>query len=296
MKMTNLPKTIQIFLPAGDARGIRIAEITTRIVQAIEVPRSLLSDFLKMPESSQVAVYMLFGQADGVSVQQVYIGQSGNLGKRLSQHNVEKDFWQRAVVLISRTNSLTQTHALFLEWYCIQQAKAAGRYQTDVNKNGGSRPYTPSPLEADCLEIFDTSKILLATLGFPVFDPLAKASTDMKPAEFFFCKRAGPNMVGEYTEEGFVVLKGSIGKAEVSKSFVNHAFAKLREELISSGKLVIDDDFLRFNEDVLFSSPSAAAAVACGAPANGWHEWKNENGKTLNEIKRVPLANSGGSE
>jgi len=31
----------------GEARGIRVAEITTRIVQVIEVPRSLLSDFLK---------------------------------------------------------------------------------------------------------------------------------------------------------------------------------------------------------------------------------------------------------
>lgn len=294
--MSSIPKTIQIFLPTGDARGIRIAEITTRIVQAIELPRSLIGDFLKMPESGQVAVYMLFGKADGEASQQVYIGQSGNLGKRLSQHNVEKDFWQRAVVLISRTNSLTQTHALFLEWYCIQQAKAAGRYQTDVNKNGGSRPYTPPPLEADCLEIFDTSKTLLATLGFPVFDSVAKASTDTKPAELFYCKRAGSNTVGEYTEEGFVVLKGSVGKAEVSKSFGSHAFAKLREELISTGKLEISNNQLCFKEDILFSSPSAAAAVACGATANGWNEWKNQKGKTLNEVKRVPLTNSAGDE
>jgi hypothetical protein len=31
--MTATPKTIQIFLPGGDPRGIRVAEITTRIVQ-----------------------------------------------------------------------------------------------------------------------------------------------------------------------------------------------------------------------------------------------------------------------
>lgn len=49
--MTPTPKTIQIFLPGGDPRGIRVAELTTRIVQVIEVPRSLLGDFLKMPES-----------------------------------------------------------------------------------------------------------------------------------------------------------------------------------------------------------------------------------------------------
>ena len=51
--MTPTPKTIQIFLPSGDPRGIRIAEITTRIVQVIEVSRSLLQEFLEMPESDQ---------------------------------------------------------------------------------------------------------------------------------------------------------------------------------------------------------------------------------------------------
>lgn len=62
MNMT--PKTIQIFLPGGDPRGIRVAEITTRIVQVIEIPRSLLPDFLKMPESDQVALYFLFGESE----------------------------------------------------------------------------------------------------------------------------------------------------------------------------------------------------------------------------------------
>ena len=56
------PQTIQIFLPAGDPRGMRVAEITTRIVRVIEVPRSQLTDFLKMPESQQVGVYFLMGE------------------------------------------------------------------------------------------------------------------------------------------------------------------------------------------------------------------------------------------
>ena len=39
--MSPTPKTIQISLPGGDLRDIRMAVITTRIVQVIEVPRSL---------------------------------------------------------------------------------------------------------------------------------------------------------------------------------------------------------------------------------------------------------------
>jgi len=36
------------YLPGGDARGIRLAEITTRIVQVLWVPRRFLGGFLKM--------------------------------------------------------------------------------------------------------------------------------------------------------------------------------------------------------------------------------------------------------
>ena len=81
--MNTMPKTIQIFLPSGDPRGIRIAEITTRIVQVIEVPRSLLNDFLAMPESSQVAVYFLFSSGEDEDSQRVYIGQTGDVRRFL---------------------------------------------------------------------------------------------------------------------------------------------------------------------------------------------------------------------
>ena len=57
-------------------------------------------------------------------------------------------------MLISRTNSLTQTHALFLEWHCLQAARKAGRY-ADENGNSGNKPHAPPPLEADCLEMFE---------------------------------------------------------------------------------------------------------------------------------------------
>lgn len=50
------PQTIQIYLPSGDPAGIRIAEITTRTVRIFEVPRSLMAEFRKRPESKQVGV------------------------------------------------------------------------------------------------------------------------------------------------------------------------------------------------------------------------------------------------
>ena len=50
----NLSNTIQFFLPEGEPRGIRIAEITTRIVQAVLVPQSKLAEAARREESKSV--------------------------------------------------------------------------------------------------------------------------------------------------------------------------------------------------------------------------------------------------
>jgi predicted GIY-YIG superfamily endonuclease len=283
MKVT--PKTIQIFLPGGDPRGIRIAEITTRIVQVIEVPRSLLQDFLAMSESNQVALYFLFGDEGEGEENKVYIGQTGDLRERLKKHNKEKDFWQRALVLISRTNSLTQTHALFLEWYCLQATKKASRYTLE-NGNIGSKPHTPAPLEADCLEIFETGSTLLATLGYPAFDAVGASIESSNKEEIFYCKASEADGRGLYTPEGFVVLKGSNGRKVNVQSIKNTAHERYRNKLLNSGVMRTSGKRVIFEKDHLFGSPSMAALALMGRAANGWLEWRDKNGVTLDEMKR----------
>lgn len=279
------PQTIQIFLPAGDPRGMRVAEITTRIVRVVEVPRSQLEEFIKTPEAQQVGVYFLLGELSEAGLPRVYIGQSGCVGNRLVQHNQNKDFWNRALVVISLTNSMTQTHALFLEWFAIQQATQAGRYSLE-NGNTGARPHTPAPLEADCHEIHETAATLLATLGQPIFEPLTNAPTVRGERELFYCKGSGSDGVGEYTTEGFVVFKGSQARLEIVASLQDTARSRNREKLIEEGILVRQGDALIFTRDHLFGSPSTAASIVTGRSANGWVEWKSQQGKTLDEIKR----------
>lgn len=286
--MIPTPKTIQIFLPGGDPRGIRIAEITTRIVQVIEVPRSLLQDFLKMEESSQVALYFLFGGEGDCSEPKVYIGQTGDLHARLVHHNQKKDFWERALVLISRTNSLTQTHALFLEWYSLQAARKAARY-ADENGTSGSKPHTPAPLQADCLEIFDTGRTLLATLGYPVFDPVVAVSTTAEPEEVFHCRSSGIEARGLYTPEGFVVLKGSVGRVANQPSIAGSSSERFRQKLFDSGVLKEEGGKALVQKDHLFGSPSMAAIAVLGRTANGWKEWKSAEGVTLDKLKRASV-------
>jgi hypothetical protein len=268
---------------------MRVAEITTRIVRVIEVPRSQLADFLKMPEAQQVGVYFLMGELSEAGLPRTYIGQSGSVGKRLEQHHQNKDFWNRAFVLISLTNSLTQTHGLFLEWLAIAEATKAGRYGLE-NGNTGSQPYTPAPLQADCHEIHETAATLLATLGQPIFEPLTSAPPAKGIVELFYCKGSGADGVGEYTTEGFVVHKGSKGRAEIVPSIQGTSHERMRSQLITEGVLTeiagSAGSLLVFTRDHLFSSPSTAAMAVMGRSANGWIEWKTASGKTLDEVKR----------
>ncbi|MFO1397528.1 MAG: GIY-YIG nuclease family protein [Burkholderiales bacterium] len=267
-----------------------MAEITTRIVRVVEVPRSLLGEFCKTPEAQQVGVYLLVGGNADAEVQQVYVGQTGALPGRLAQHNQNKEFWNKALVVVSLTNSLTQTHALYLEWLFIKAATEAARFSIE-NGNSGAKPYTPAPMEADCQEIYETAKTLVTTLGYPVFDPVAVVNAENKgEGEVFYCRRGGADGRGLYTEEGFVVLKGSIGRLENVPSIVGAAGERLRLRLLQEGVMTPQGDKVVFQRDHLFGSPSVAALALMGRTANGWFEWSDKDGRTLNELKRQPTA------
>lgn len=282
------PKTIQIFLPSGEPTGIRVAEITTRIVQVIEVPRKRLPEFFAMPESTQVAVYYLVATPEDGSAPQLYVGQTGDLRARLADHDRKKDFWERALVLVSRTHSLTQTHALFLEWLSLDTARRMGRYD-DANGNAGSRPHTPAPLEADCREVFETGQILLATLGHPLFTAFPQAEQRARAPELFFCRSGGAEGRGLYTTEGFVVLAGSVGRLAHVPSIQGTSDANFRDKLLRDGVMAAEGDTVRFTRDHLFRSPSMAAVALLGRTANGWLEWKTDDGQTLDAVKRQAI-------
>ena len=138
------PQTIQIYLPAGDPRGMRVAEITTRIVRVVEVPRSQLGEFLKMPEALQVGVYFLIGELSDSGLPRVYIGQSGNVGKRLVQHNQDtdrgNDFWNRALVVVSPPQHDANARAVF-GMVCLWVDHAGWAQQPGEPQPGRAAPH-----------------------------------------------------------------------------------------------------------------------------------------------------------
>ncbi|BDU40839.1 GIY-YIG nuclease family protein [Vibrio nigripulchritudo] len=275
---TKRPRTIQIFLPSGDPSGIRIAEQTTSIIRVIEVPRSNIADFVNMPEAKQVGLYFL---VSGDNKEECYIGQSSEVGARLMQHHRdEKKDWERALVLVSLTNNLMQSHVSYLESLSIEKARACQRYDL-LNRNGGQNTHTTIPLKADCDEIHDVGSLLLATLGYPIFEALTE-QTKTKAEQTFVCNRAGVNAKGIYTNEGMVVLKGSSAPM-TTKRKTDQRFYDKRDALRDKGVVSTEGDRFVFQRDYLFRTPSGASMCLLLGTSNGWVDWKTEQGVTLHD-------------
>lgn len=287
--MKPTPKTLQVFLPEGTPAGIQIAELTTRIVQAISVPRTHLKEFFERPEAEYVGTYFLFGGEDDGSKPLAYIGQTEDLKQRLRMHDARKEFWTRALVLVSRTQSFTQAHIKWLEWHSIARANEANRYKLE-NGNAGSEPFVTEAIQAEVEEIFETGSLLLQSLGYPLFEPLittngGKKRTGDEESEWFL---KGPQAKAKavLTSDGIVVRAGSLCRMEFAHSAAGNPVVKKRDGLVVDGILKPKGESYEFTEDYLFKSPSGAASIVLARTANGWVSWKNKSGKTLKSVKR----------
>ena len=275
-----LGKTIQIFLPDGNPRGVKFAEFTSRTVKAILVPRAQLDFACGRPELKAVGLYFLVGETEDGDLPTLYLGEAEDCVDRIKQQNKSKDWWNAAIVCVSKTADFTKAHVKYLEWFCYEEAVAAGRYK--LSQTVPTKSYVSEPVIADLMDHFDTIRILASTLGFPIFDKIQQPKT----TDLFHCKGKKANATGEYTEDGLIVFAGSLSNRVDAPASHDYLLAK-RQQLLKDGVLeVVDDDTLRFTKDFIFPSPSQAAAIVLARNANGWTEWKYSDGRTLDQVKR----------
>ncbi|MEO1937766.1 MAG: GIY-YIG nuclease family protein [Sulfurimonas sp.] len=248
----------------------------------------MIKDSSSREELSSTGVYFLFGRPDMTSEKDViYIGEAENIIKRLSQHLNEKDYWNEAVVVISKDDNLNKAHIKYLENRLHQIAVKVNRYEVK-NSNTPTQPSISESDQAEMEEFIENIKMLVNVLGFKAFEELIQEPTnDKKVSSNFFIKAArGANAQGQQTSDGFVVLKGS----EIASSTVNSypdGWKNSRQELIDNGTIVEKNGKFVFSNDYLFNSPSAAAAIVMGRSANGLTEWKNNKGKSLKDIESI---------
>ena len=275
--------TIKLFLPRGDAKSLRTAEISNWTGKAIAAPRTELDELIQREELDKAGVYILSGTDPLSGSPRAYIGEAEVIRERLKQHKA-KEFWISAIVFVSKDENLTKAHVRYLENRLLTEAAQVGRCTLEQNQAGGSK--LPESDREDMEVFLSHIRQLLPVLGSDLLIPVAQPTAKQQAGGVLFCRMKGVEARGHRTPDGFVVLRGSTAVVEERQSAKRwpNVLAR-RKQLIDDGTLVEKDGFYHFVRDTEFSSPSAAASVVEGGSANGLIEWRTKDGRVLKEIE-----------
>lgn len=273
-------QVLHMILPTENV-SFKIIEMAGWIGKVFVVPRSSLKDFKNREEANDPAIYFLFGENDESTAQKLYIGETETSFNRLTTHDSKKDFWNTAIIF---TRGLDKAKVKYLEFLANKEAAAVARFDLENN----TEPRVNKLAEHDEIstkDYFEKIKYFLSVLGYPVFESIIKSISDKK---LYYLKGDGTDARAQLLNDNSLnVLKGSLARKRQTKSFWGWSLAA-RKRFIEDGTLVDSGDGIsyRYTRDVLFKSPSAAAATTKGRAANGWTNWKDDKGNTLDENLR----------
>lgn len=257
-------KTIQIYCPSGDPRGVRIAEITTSVPQAILAPRTKLDEAINRQEIGRVGIYFLFGPTDDGADEQVYIGEADDCtnGSSSTRSRQTNGSGKSPSPSCASKATLTKGHGRLLEHWAIQEATNADRYFIN-NGTVPAKPPIPEAMEAECGEVFEVAGTLLSTLGYPVFEPLVTSaihSANTIEKQTFTCVGKGySGAMRVWGRTGYVVLEGSMARREGLADSVKVSISAKRASLVQREVLEETTEGFRFRKNHAFRSPHAAA-------------------------------------
>lgn len=277
--------TIKLFLVHGDAKRLRTAELSNWTGKAVAGPRSELDAVLARDEAGRSGVYFLSGTDSESGKAAIYVGEAESIRDRLKGH-LDKDWWNHAVLFVSKYENLTKAHIRYLEGRLIEQARSAGRAIVMNGQSSGAR--LPESDRED-MEIFlERIHQLMPVLGADALLPVGSIPAAGPQEQTLVCDIKGLRATGRLSPTGFVVLKGSKAVLKERASAHQYPYTLVtRNKLIEDGTLVRSGDHYVFSRDAEFSSPSAAATVVHGGSANGLLAWKTSDGRTLKELEAV---------
>ncbi|MCC7505735.1 MAG: GIY-YIG nuclease family protein, partial [Saprospiraceae bacterium] len=176
--MTGL--SIKVFLTDSNPNGLRYAEIGLSTVRGFVIPRNSLDKFGNREEKNKTGLYVLVGEDPDIpGRQKIYIGETDNIFKRLSEHNKSEqmDFWESTLVFITKDENLNKAHVKYLESVFIDIAKNSRR--ATLHNGSNPEPIKLSELEgADMTNMRDQILVLLPILGVSAFEVAHKTKNN----------------------------------------------------------------------------------------------------------------------
>ena len=273
-----ISKKLEIIYHNGQPDGIRSIRRHLSTMTTYVIPRPLLSEVKKLSGINRPGIYYLISENDDNKIAQIYIGQTRNGVVRLDDHNRSKDFWNKAIMFLADNKTFSLDMISGLEAYAIAKAHDSKRYKVEnsVNPKYEIDEYDLPLIE----EVYEEIQFIMATQGYK----MDNSKVTLNEANILHTTRNSIAAFGVYDGENFEVLEGS--EIDMSRKCHSATIEKQRQTALANGNIICVDGKYQLTVSVSFTSPSSAGMFVLGGSINGWVEWKDKDGKTLDEIYR----------
>ena len=273
-----ISKKLEIIYHNGQPDGIRSIRRHLSTMTTYVIPRTLLSEAKKLTGITRPGIYYLISENDDNKIAQIYIGQTRNGVTRLDDHNRSKDFWNKAIMFLADNKTFSLDMISGLEAYAIGKAHDSKRYKVEnsVNPKYEIDEYDLPLIE----EVYEEIQFIMAAQGYK----MDNTKVTLNEANTLHTTRNGTVAFGVYDGEKFEVLEGS--EIDMNRKCHSATMEKQRQTALANGNIVCVDGKYKLTVSVSFNSPSSAGQFVLGGSINGWVEWKDKDGKTLNELYR----------
>lgn len=273
-----ISKKLEIIYHNGQPDGIRSIRRHLSTMTTYVIPRTLLSEAKKLSGINRPGIYYLISENDDNKIAQIYVGQTRNGVARLDDHNRSKDFWNKAIMFLADNKTFSLDMISGLEAYAIAKAHDSKRYKVEnsVNPKYEIDEYDLPLIE----EVYEEIQFIMATQGYK----MDNSKVTLNEANILHTTRNSIAAFGVYDGENFEVLEGS--EIDMSRKCHSATIEKQRQTALANGNIICVDGKYQLTVSVSFTSPSSAGMFVLGGSINGWVEWKDKDGKTLDEIYR----------
>lgn len=273
-----ISKKLEIIYHNGQPDGIRSIRRHLSTMTTYVIPRPLLSEAKKLTGINRPGIYYLISETDDNKIAQIYIGQTRNGVSRLDDHNRSKNFWNKAIMFLADSKTFSLDMISGLEAYVINKTTESNRYKVEnsVNPRYEIDEYDLPLIE----EVYEEIKFIMATQGYK----MEHAKTSLNEANILHTTRNQIHALGIYDGDQFEVLEGS--QIDLSRPCHSEKVETQRQTAVQNGNIVKNGEQYILNISISFTSPSTAAMFVLGGSTNGWIEWKNNDGQTLDELFR----------
>lgn len=270
--------------------GARIIDMgSTKTCQCFVLPYESIAKIGKGYLVGKYAFYILLGNRSFGSPC-AYIGQTNDFTNRITDHKQKKDWWDTALVFVSKADEIFASETLYLEYLGWKNACEAHRYSIK-NTKPIKEPGLSEDKKNDMELFFEEIKFLTRFYGCNIFDKWQNPLSEIGVYEIYNIevKKRGINAKLQYYPHSkkFCLLEGSLISA-IETSCSKKA-KEIRNLLLQNNKYCKREGNLYKviqNTSIPVESglPSLPAEVITGTSMQGPMALKNNEGKTFAEL------------